>query len=277
MWKRRERERVLRVLQTNVGTARLAHDLAVVSAIEKEIDNLIAAEPNPTLVRSREWFVDTSGVVGVQILNRKLRVHGIDTHQGFVTIRVVGVNVVGCYISPNCTVENYESRLDEIMNEVRLLGMGRECVVLGDFKSKATEWDYPRTDARGQMLMEWIGTLDLVVLSNGREATFVRGNSHLYIDVTCATQNAARKIRDWTVLPDDTATEHRYIGFSIVGVGTTNVESSANQTGSRGGDRTDWLAFDKYSRWLIEGRRCQPLSAEGLESIIRETMRIVPG
>ncbi|XP_072390966.1 uncharacterized protein [Diabrotica undecimpunctata] len=99
------------------------------------------------------------------------------------------------------------------------------------------------------------------------------GNQHSYIDVTCATHNAERKIRDWTVLSDDTVPEHRYIGFSIVLVGTTNVESSANQTGSKGGDRTDWLAFNEYSRWLIERRICQPPSAEGLESIIRETMR----
>ncbi|XP_072395050.1 uncharacterized protein [Diabrotica undecimpunctata] len=166
MGNRRERELVLRVLQTNVGTARLAHDLVVVSAIQKEVDILIAAEPNPTLVRSREWLVDTAGVVEVRILNRKLRVYGIDTHEGFVTIRMEGVNVVCCYISPNCTVENYESRLDEIMNEVRLLG--RECLVLGDLNAKAAEWGSPRTDARGQMLMEWIGTLDLVVLNNGR-------------------------------------------------------------------------------------------------------------
>ncbi|XP_072375503.1 uncharacterized protein [Diabrotica undecimpunctata] len=94
----------LRILQTNVGRARLSHDLALASAAEGRYDLLVAAEPNPTLVRNRGWFVDDAGVVGVHICNRKLRVYGIDAHMGYISVRMERLNLVCCYISPNIVV-----------------------------------------------------------------------------------------------------------------------------------------------------------------------------
>ncbi|XP_072400805.1 uncharacterized protein [Diabrotica undecimpunctata] len=140
----------LRVLQTNVNTARLAHDLAVGFAATGDFDVLVAAEPNPTLVRSRGWFVDSLGGVGVFIRNRQLRIHGIESHWGFVNVRFENMSFLCCYISPNITAEEYGRRLDEIVGVI--IGERRgEVLVIGDLNAKSAAWGSPVTDARGQM------------------------------------------------------------------------------------------------------------------------------
>ncbi|XP_072392378.1 uncharacterized protein [Diabrotica undecimpunctata] len=230
--------RELRVLQTNVGTARLAHDLAETAAVEKNIDVLVTAEPNPTAVKRRGWFVDTTGRAAVRIYNRKLRVYEIKPKEGYVIVRMEGVRLVCCYISPNVTVGEYEMKIDEIMQEVG--NTGGEYVVLGDFNAKAADWGSPITDARGRILTDWVGALDLVVLNTGLEPTFVRRGTGTYIDVTMATQEIAAKAGGWKVLPDYTGTEHQYIEFSITGKGTTNTVRASGTAMGRCGDGNDW-------------------------------------
>ncbi|XP_072380920.1 uncharacterized protein [Diabrotica undecimpunctata] len=232
--------RELRVLQTNVGTARLAHDLAETAAVEKNIDVLVTAEPNPTAVKRRGWFVDTTGRAAVRIYNRKLRVYEIKPKEGYVIVRMEGVRLVCCYISPNVTVGEYEMKIDEIMQEVG--NTGGEYVVLGDFNAKAADWGSPITDARGRILTDWVGALDLVVLNTGLEPTFVRRGTGTYIDVTMATQEIAAKAVGWKVLPDYTGTEHQYIEFSITGKGTTNTVRASGTSMGRCGDGNDWKA-----------------------------------
>ncbi|XP_072389684.1 uncharacterized protein [Diabrotica undecimpunctata] len=187
--------RELRVLQTNVGTARLAHDLFETAAVEKNIDVLVTAEPNPTAVKRRGWFVDTTGRAAVRIYNVERRICDCSDGGG-----------AAGYISPNVTVGEYEMKIDEIMQEVG--NTGGEYVVLGDSNSKAVEWGSPITDIRGRILTDWVGALDLVVLNTGLEPTIVRRGTGTYIDVTMATQEIAAKAIGCKVLPDYTGTEH---------------------------------------------------------------------
>ncbi|XP_072376509.1 uncharacterized protein [Diabrotica undecimpunctata] len=192
--------RELRVLQTNVGTARLAHDLAEAAGVEKNIDGLKTAEPNTTAVKRRGWFVDTTGRGAVRIYNRNLRVYKIKPEEGYVIVRMEGVPLVCCYISPNVTVGEYEMKIYKIMQEVG--NTGGEYVMLRDFNAKAAEWGSPITDTHGRILTDWVGTLDLVILNTGMEPTFVRRGTGTYIDVTMATQAIAEKARGWKVFPD---------------------------------------------------------------------------
>ncbi|XP_072400995.1 uncharacterized protein [Diabrotica undecimpunctata] len=261
----------LRILQTNVGRKRLSHDLELASAAEGRYDLLVVAEPNPTLVRNRGWFVDDAGVVGVHICNRKLRVYGIDAHMGYISVRMERLNLVCCYISPNIVVGEYENRLNAIMEEVRRLG--NECVVLGNFNAKSAEWGSPITNTRGKMLLEWIGALDLVILNTGLEPTFVRGDSRLYIDVTLTTQGTARCVKDWAVLVEYTGTEHQFIGFSI---------GKTEDVGGRPKPclsicrryHVDWGVYDESIRWKVHGARRLTPSVEGLEQVMKAAMHM---
>lgn len=58
----------------------------------------------------------------------------------------------------------------------------------------------PRNDRRCQVLVDWISSRAMVVLNQGEEPTFVRGASFSYIDVTCASERLAGKIRSWEVM-----------------------------------------------------------------------------
>ncbi|XP_072375467.1 uncharacterized protein [Diabrotica undecimpunctata] len=255
-----------RFLQTNLGRARLAHDLALETATRRNIDVLIVSEPNLRVVREKGWHADEAGDVAVYIRNRKLRIYAIDAHDGYVTIRMERMNVICCYISPNITMDAYEARLDEIMNEGRRLG--GEFLVLGDFNAKSSEWGSPVTDARGRMLTDWVSALDLVVLNTGLEPTFVRGNSESYIDVTCSSTRLATRVREWMVLPDYAGTHHRYIYFEVGGAGS----DFPVYTG--GNVQMNWDAFEQLVEWGVErDRGSDTYKVEDLDRVVTEAMK----
>ncbi|XP_072400594.1 uncharacterized protein [Diabrotica undecimpunctata] len=255
-----------RFLQTNLGRARLAHDLALEAATRRNIDVLIVSEPNLRVVREKGWHADEAGDVAVYIRNRKLRIYAIDAHDGYVTIRMERMNVICCYISPNIAMDAYEARLDEIMNEGRRLG--EEFLVLGDFNAKSSEWGSPVTDARGRMLTDWVSALDLVVLNTGLEPTFVRGNSESYINVTCSSTRLATRVREWMVLPDYAGTHHRYIYFEVGGAG------SGFPVYTGGNVQMNWDAFEQLVEWGVErDRGSDTYKVEDLDRVVNEAMK----
>lgn len=91
----------------------------------------------------------------------------------------------------------------------------REKIIAGDFNAKSSEWNSPKTDARGTILMEWISTLNLVIQNMGNKPTFVRKATKSFIDVTLASERVAKIITNWSVLDDETLTEHKFIEFTI--------------------------------------------------------------
>nr|CAI5852382.1 unnamed protein product [Callosobruchus analis] len=85
-----------------------------------------------------------------------------------------------------------------------------------------------REDGRGRLLEEWMSELDLVVLNEGNTPTFQRGGYSSYIDVTLASQNAARWCKSWAVLDGETLSDHQHILFEIHDKRVTPVSKSEN-------------------------------------------------
>ncbi|KAG5870656.1 hypothetical protein JTB14_001040 [Gonioctena quinquepunctata] len=102
-------------------------------------------------------------------------------------------------LSPNIARHQYERKVDEIINEARKCRHG--VVIADDINAKASEW------------ME---TLNIKTHNNGK-TTFERRGGTSYIDVTCSTKEISRKIKNWTVLNQDTLTEHKYIYYELAG------------------------------------------------------------
>lgn len=118
-----------------------------------------------------------------------------------------------CYISPNIDQRVAERKIDEIFRACSEETV--DYVLMGDMNAKSPLWGSPVTDQRGIYLEEGFAELNLVVLNDGLKPTFVRGQSISYIDVTSATTNMSRKIRNWEVLDDDPGTNHQYICFVV--------------------------------------------------------------
>ncbi|KAK9679403.1 hypothetical protein QE152_g40061, partial [Popillia japonica] len=63
----------------------------------------------------------------------------------------------------------------------------------------------------------------------GNIPTFRRGDSTSYIDVTCSTQNIARKVKNWKVLEKENLSDYAYIFFEHAGPKKTHNTARALQ------------------------------------------------
>nr|CAI5864374.1 unnamed protein product [Callosobruchus analis] len=154
-------------------------------------------------------------------------VQGILKGEGFLRVDFEAITIIAGYFSPNAPTEQFERFLELIKSEVLYRKHIKLCV-LGDLNAKSIHWGSPVTDGRGRLLEEWMSELDLVVLNEGNTPTFQRGGYSSYIDVTLASQNAARWCKSWAVLDGETLSDHQHILFEIHDKRVTPVSKSEN-------------------------------------------------
>lgn len=213
--------RALRILQTNLGRARVAHDIAMSVSRDPQggVDILVVAEPNRKITGVTDWLRDLDGDVAVYCVNKHVGVKGVTKGHGCLRIEFGEVDMTACYVSPNLRAEEYRRRVDEVM-EIARNGPGRGYIILGDLNAKSGLWGSPSSDWKGQYWEGWVSECDLVIHNWGNVPTFVRGVSESYIDVTLSSENAAGRVRGWRVLEQvENLSYHRYIRFEVdVGV-----------------------------------------------------------
>lgn len=201
----------MKIIQTNTNRSKSAHDLAYLTATELEADVIIACEPNRAHIKKRNWITDKSGDVAVYIRNKRIQVADARSEQGYIILKFSQFSIICGYISPNIQFEAYEQQLSSIMDSVKRQG---KILIIGDLNAKAPEWGSPASDRRGDTLLDWISAKDLVVHNTG-EPTFIRGYSKSHIDVTLSTQNLARQVINWRVLPKEGLSDHQLICFQV--------------------------------------------------------------
>jgi len=86
-------------------------------------------------------------------------------------------------------------------------------IIAGDWNAKSNAWG--ATDARGEVLDDWITGLGLECINRGR-ALCVRWQGGSVVDVTFATPAAARLIDDWWVEEEvESLSDHKYVRMDI--------------------------------------------------------------
>ncbi|KAK9704620.1 Endonuclease-reverse transcriptase [Popillia japonica] len=86
-------------------------------------------------------------------------------------------------------------------------GVGkRQTIIRGDINAKSPQWGEPKTNNKGEHWQEWIPTLHMVVLNDGKEPTFVRSVTKPHIDVILSTNRSAKRIVNWRVMDEDSLT-----------------------------------------------------------------------
>lgn len=203
----------MRVLQTNLGRGRVAHDIAHAVIKDMDIDLLVVSEPNKTIMKGPGWVADERSDVAVYIRNRNIGIHTVRKYHGFLAMNFREFTMYCCYISPNIPLDAYKEQVDCIMNDIK--ENPREAVVMGDINSKSPEWGSPVWDTRGEYWSEWLAELNLIVNNTGNAPSFVRGDSTSYIDVTCSSQKLARRITEWKIMEKEAMTYHQHIYFEI--------------------------------------------------------------
>nr|CAI5838231.1 unnamed protein product [Callosobruchus analis] len=216
----------MRVLQVNAMRSRNSHDAAYAVALEKgaDIDRAVGGSKTED--------------VAVIFLNKNVGVAKVRSEEGYVCIYLKNFCMFCCYSSPNMPIDTFEKQINTIMVDSKNVTL--ESINLEDLNVKSPQWGAPVADARGNYFTEWLATLDMIVLNTGLTPTFVRGDCHSYIDVTCSTQKIAKQIKDWQVLDEESLSDHRLIYFEI------DIGSRSKTKWKRKKARIDWAIFDHF-------------------------------
>ncbi|XP_023024660.2 uncharacterized protein [Leptinotarsa decemlineata] len=198
---------MVKILQTNLGKARAAHDLAYAKCKKEQLDLLIVAEPNKAKIKGKTWIQDKRQDVAMLILNRTLEVVSTKEMEGYIVVNFKKSTLVCCHISLNIGIIEYKAKVDEIMREI---DYKNNVMVLGDFNAKSPAWGSTVEDARGEHWTEWFAAKNMTVLNDGMP-TFCRGASQTCIDVTAVTSKMAEDISSWSVLQEGNLSLHKYI------------------------------------------------------------------
>lgn len=206
---------IMKILQINSNRSKQAHDMALSTATNLQVDCLMISEPNISSIRNRsDWIYDDSFKSALKILNCDIRIKTHGYGKGFSYIVTTKGTLFSCYSSGNADIGDLEETLNEI--EQHLRANSAEVVITGDFNAKSPQWGMNQTDRRGQIITEWIASNDLVVINQGSKPTFVHQNYGSILDLTLATVNIARNIKNWNVLEMETLSDHNYIMFDVL-------------------------------------------------------------
>ncbi|XP_076393336.1 uncharacterized protein LOC143265394 [Megachile rotundata] len=200
------------ILQANLNRSARVQDLFLQALTEWDAGLGVVAEPNRVLVQSN-WTGDDLASVAIFWSGRRGSppCSLVERGRGFVAVSWGDTVVVGIYAPPSWPLASFELFLDEVRLCVSHC-LPRPVIVLGDFNAKATAWGSPRTDARGETLLDWAAGLELCLLNTGSVHTCVRHNGGSIVDLTFASAAAARRISGWWVAEEmETLSDHRYI------------------------------------------------------------------
>lgn len=149
-------------------------DLLMQTMASRQIDLAIIPEPNKNMTAESPWICDKNQDVALKVCAGKVGIlkTGIK-NRGFVWIETSDVVIYGCYVSPNITIGEYKEYLSKLGEDIRK--QAKNCIIAGDFNAKAGLWGSQNADERGDIIMEWMAGLNLIVHNLGDRPTFHRG------------------------------------------------------------------------------------------------------
>ena len=170
----------------------------------------------------------------------------IKKDRGFVMATWGRIAVVSVYASPNANIASFREQLDRIRDSV-LPWMKQDVLIAEDFNAKSTLWGSPRTNPRGDTLVEWAAELDLRLLNEESKSTCVRWQGESIVDLTWASPGPG----DWRVEDGlESLSDHRYITMKILlGDHWTSRRNNVNGSGEKA-NRLQGTAPD--TRWAIK-------------------------
>ena len=121
--------------------------------------------------------------------------------------------VVSAYFPYDSLLSPPPKEIVEIVDYAKSKKLG---LLIGcDANSQHTIWGSTKCNNRGNKLLDFLLSYDIVIQNVGNSPTFVNKIRQEVIDLTLTNQTASRLIQNWSVLDEDSLSDHRYIGFQL--------------------------------------------------------------
>ena len=226
------------IIKANINHSARAQDLLLQTMAELGLGLAVVAEPFRILVNN------VGDETGTLMLLRA------GSAEGYVGAAWGKMTVVGLYPSPNAPVSSLQILLDRIRNYVVSL-KNQDVLVICDFNAKSTRWGSPRTNPRGEVVVEWAAELYLRLLNEGSKGTCVRLQGESIVDLTWDSPSAARKVKNFRMEEELVSlSDHRYIIIRLLPGG--RVANHYKGERQRGRDRERRQEEPHHPRWAIK-------------------------
>lgn len=225
--KKTTQDRAIKILQANVGRKLSSQNLARAIGTKLECDIVCVQEPSVRLtnIPSTCSYPSESPDKLASIQNlasgpRGYQVTSSDRHKNFVFVEGENLGIYSVYISPNCTLLDFESAVDSLFIHVlqTIQAKGNSIIICGDFNAKHEQWGGQVTDNRGKMLLAAVDATGLTVLNDKKYPTLIRHNGTSYIDLTIVSEDIVKRGYNWNVLhEEETLSDHQFITLELHG------------------------------------------------------------
>ena len=206
----------MKVLQLNLNHCAAAQDLLSQTIREMDIDVAIICEQYKNISHG-VWEKDDTGKAAIWSCGNFAFQESMRTPvKGFVRVKIEGIYIYSCYISPNVSLTEFETYIDGLVADASNYNPK---IIGGDFNAWAVNWGCKSTNARGRILLEAFAQLDLVLCNMGDAQTFRRGDTGSVVDLTFVSPTLAKEL-NWYVSEHYTHSDHQAIIFSVL-TGTT--------------------------------------------------------
>ncbi|CAH3872825.1 unnamed protein product [Pieris brassicae] len=92
-----------------------------------------------------------------------------------------------------------------------------ELIIAADTNAHHLLWGNAKTNARGEEMLNFILSNNLILANSGSEPTFVNARAQTIIDLTMVSAGMSDHIHDWHVSNELSCSDHRWIRFAIKG------------------------------------------------------------
>ena len=158
------------------------------------------------------------------------------------------------------------SELQRLVTKVKQTG--NEVLVGCDANSHHISWGSTNTNKRGQALVEFLNTNDLVTLNTGNVATFVNKIREEVLDITICSENLINEIQDWRVSREHSFSDHRYIRFKIA-------RPEPNPISFRNKAKTNWTKFGRLIKNELEHTNCECPRTEDIDDNVNRITAVI--
>ena len=255
----------MKFLQANLHRSLTADALLSQIMIENSAEVAIISEQYGS--KSGLWFEDSSKTAALWVTSSaNLHIISDGKVDGCVWINTRSFTILSCYLTPNCSMEEFQVKLNNIEDVARAIG--GHLIIAGDFNAKAVEWGMPITNTRGRQILDMIARLGMVIANTGKTPTFRRAGCIGTIpDITLISEEAFHKLNNWKVMEVYTGSDHQYITFCM---------SDTNRYGdhARKGTRK-WNVAKLRIDLLLARIDRMPMNSQDVndvENVVKETM-----
>lgn len=120
--------------------------------------------------------------------------------------------IINAYCQFSLPLDQILKSIDEIISKLNI----NKLVITMDANAKSDMWHSGETDDKGREVEDFIFTNNLYILNKpNNPPTFSTGYAESNIDITLASENMLKFIKDWRVIEHSTTSDHNLIIFDV--------------------------------------------------------------